>query len=139
MPAVSGHGGSDTRINARRKVNGRPGKNPEKGGTALNCKEIFGAMEKNLNPDAAAGVDAVYQFNISGETGGEWSVAIRQGKCTVKEGTTDSPNCTVVTDADTWVDIVAKKISATDAFMGGKLRIKGDIGLAMKLESMFLA
>lgn len=104
----------------------------------MDCKAFFANVEKNFKPEAAAGVDGVYQFSISGEGGGEWNASITGGTCTVAEGTADSPNCTVVTDANTWMGIVSKQISATDAFMGGKLRIKGDMGLAMKLESMFV-
>ncbi|NIS72091.1 MAG: hypothetical protein GTO12_25155 [Proteobacteria bacterium] len=104
----------------------------------MDCKEIFANMEKNFKPEAAAGVEAVYQFSISGEGGGEWNASISGGKCTVKEGTAESPGCTVVTDAETWIDIIGGKMSAMNAFMGGKLRIKGDMGLAMKLEPMFL-
>ena len=104
----------------------------------MDCKEFFANIEKSFKPEAAAGVDAVYQFSISGEGGGEWNASITGGTCTVTEGTADSPNCTVVTDANTWMDIVSKQTSAMDAFMSGKLRIKGDMGLAMKLESMFV-
>jgi len=104
----------------------------------MDCREFFSNVEKSFKPEAAAGVDAVYQFSISGEGGGEWNATVAGGKCTVREGTADSPNCTVVTDVDTWTNIGSKRISSMDAFMSGKLRIKGDMGLAMKLESMFL-
>ena len=105
----------------------------------MDIKEIFANLQESFNPDAAIGVDAVYQFEITGEGGGQWNATIKDGRCTVKEGTVDSPNCTVVTDAETWLSIVSKKTSATDAFMSGNLRIKGDMDLAMKLETMFLA
>ena len=104
----------------------------------MDCKEFFSVVEKNFKPEGAAGVDAVYQFSISGEGGGEWNGTIKDGTCTVKEGTVDSPDCTVVTDAETWISIVTKKVNAMDALMQGKLRIKGDMDLAMKLETMFL-
>jgi len=104
----------------------------------MDCKEIFANFQDSFKPEAAAGVDAVYQFSISGEGGGEWNVSIAGGNCTVSEGTVDSPNCTVVTDANTWIDIVGKRIGSTEAFMSGKLKIKGDMGLAMKLEPIFL-
>lgn len=104
----------------------------------MDCKEFFANVEKGFKPEAAEGVDAVYQFSISGEGGGEWNATIRGGSCTVREGTADSPDCTVVTDANTWIDIVTRKVSSLDAFMSGRLRIGGDMGLAMKLQTMFL-
>jgi putative sterol carrier protein len=104
----------------------------------MDCKEFFANVEKRFKPEAAAGVDAVYQFTISGDGGGQWNTSISAGKCTVREGTADSPDCTVETDTDTWIDIVGQKTSAINAFMSGKLKVKGDMGLAMKLEPMFL-
>lgn len=104
----------------------------------MDCQEFFADIEKHFKPEAAAGLDAVYQFSISGEGGGEWIATIAGGTCTVTKGTADSPSCTVVTNVDTWTDIVTKKISPMDAFMSGELRIKGEMGLAMRLETMFL-
>jgi putative sterol carrier protein len=104
----------------------------------MECTEFFANIEKSFKPESAAGLEAVYQFSITGDGGGDWNATISGGTCTVREGTVDSPNCSVVTNVDTWMDMVTKKISPMDAFMSGELRIKGDMGLAMRLESMFL-
>jgi putative sterol carrier protein len=104
----------------------------------MDIEEFFSNVEKAFKPEAAVDVDAVYQFNISGDGGGEWAATIKDGTCTVKRGIADSPGCTVVTDVETWTGIMDRQLSAMDAFMSGKLRIKGDMALAMKLQSMFL-
>ena len=104
----------------------------------MNCKEFFSHVEENFKPEAAIGVNAVYQFSISGEGGGGWNATIAGGKCTVREGTVDAPDCSVATDVETWMAMVGKSLSPMDAFMKGKLRVKGDMGLGMRLESMFL-
>ncbi len=104
----------------------------------MDCKEIFANMQDSFQPEAGVGVEAVYQFSISGPGGGEWNATITGGNCNVREGTADSPDCTVITDTDTWIAIFGKKINAMSAFMEGSLKIKGNMSLAMKLESMFL-
>jgi putative sterol carrier protein len=104
----------------------------------MNCKEFFSHVEENLKPEAAVGVNAVYQFRIDGDGGGAWNATIRDGTCTVREGTVDSPDCTVATDVETWMAMVGKSLNPMDAFMKGRLRIKGEMDLAMRLEAMFL-
>ena len=44
-------------------------------------KEIFAEMTKNLNADAAKGMNSTIQFNLSGDDGGQWYVALKDGTC----------------------------------------------------------
>jgi putative sterol carrier protein len=81
-------------------------------------------------------VNAVYQFNISGPEGGSWWVDTTKSGGAV--GTGESPNakCTIsMTDKD-FIDMVNGKLNGQMAFMTGKLKIKGDMSLAMKLGSV---
>jgi putative sterol carrier protein len=55
----------------------------------------------------------------------------------VKDGTAASPNLTLQVAASDWLDMVTGKQSGQMLFMAGKLKVKGDMGLAMKLGSMF--
>jgi putative sterol carrier protein len=100
-------------------------------------KDVF---EKRLperlaaKPDVAAKIGAVYQFNVSGPEGGTWTVdcAVPGGK--VSAGGSPDARCTVsATDKDL-LAIVNGTLNPQMAFMSGKLRIAGDIGLAMKLQ-----
>src|SRR6184192_353405 len=98
-------------------------------------QEIFDQMSANLNPDAAKGMNATIQFNLSGDTGGQWYVAIKDGKADVSKGTAPSPNMTL--SAQDYVDMIMGKLNGQMAFMSGKLKISGDMGLAMKMQSLF--
>src|SRR5437899_5326281 len=100
-------------------------------------KEIFAEMPKNLNADAAKGMNSTIQFNLSGDDGGQWYVALKDGTCQVQEGTASSPNMTLSMSAQDYVDMIMGKLNGQMAFMSGKLKISGDMGLAMKMQSLF--
>lgn len=100
-------------------------------------EEIFAEMPKNLNADAAKGMTSTIQFNLSGDTGGQWYVAIKDGTAEVTKGTAPSPNMTLSMTAQDYVDMITGKLNGQMAFMSGKLKISGDMGLAMKMQSLF--
>ncbi len=106
---------------------------------AASVKEIF---ERHMpdrfkdKPDLVAKINAVYQFNISGPAGGQWSVDCTSQAAVISAGTAPAPKCTV-TCADTdFLNIVNGKLNPQMAFMSGKLKIQGDMGLAMKLQQI---
>jgi putative sterol carrier protein len=88
--------------------------------------------------EKAAGLSAVVQFNLSGDNGGEWFLAIKDGKMEIKKGTADAPNITLVMKAADYVSLVNGKLSGQKAFMTGKLKFKGDMALGMKLQKLGL-
>jgi putative sterol carrier protein len=100
-------------------------------------QEIFNEMAANLNPDAAKGMNATIQFNLSGDNGGQWYTTIKDGKADVQKGTASSPNMTLSMSAQDYVDMIMGKLNGQMAFMSGKLKISGDMGLAMKMQSLF--
>ncbi len=105
--------------------------------TQAAVKEIFNQMPANLNQDAAKGMNSVIQFNLSGDGGGNYHVIIKDGACEVQEGTHASPNMTMTMAAQDYVDMITGKLNGQMAFMSGKLKIAGDMGLAMKMQSLF--
>jgi putative sterol carrier protein len=100
-------------------------------------KDTFEAMGVRFRADKATGTNATIQYEVGGEGGGTWHAIIKDGACTVQEGTATNPNLTLQVAAQDWVDMVTGKQSGQMLFMAGKLKIKGDMGLAMKLGSMF--
>jgi putative sterol carrier protein len=99
--------------------------------------DIFKEMPASLNADAAKGMNSVIQFNLSGDNGGQWYVTIKDGKAEVAQGTASSPNMTLSMSAQDYVDMTMGKLNGQMAFMSGKLKISGDMGLAMKMQSLF--
>lgn len=99
--------------------------------------ETFEAMPSRFRPDKAAGTNAVIQYDISGEGGGTWHAVIKDGACAVQAGPGTNPNLTLQISGPDWLDMLSGKQSGQMLFMSGKLKVKGDMGLAMRLGSMF--
>jgi putative sterol carrier protein len=100
-------------------------------------KAIFDGMAGSFQPDKAAGVNAVIQYDITGDGGGTWHAAIADGTCSVNEGAHDAPKMTITIDAQDWIDMISGSLDGQQAFMTGKLKIKGDMSLAMKMGQFF--
>jgi putative sterol carrier protein len=100
-------------------------------------KEAFDQMPSRFRPDKAAGTNAVVQYDITGEGGGTWHAVIKDGTCTVKQGAGPNPNLTLSMTAQDWLDMISGKQAGQMLFMSGRLKLKGDMALAMKLGSMF--
>ncbi|MGB9903235.1 MAG: SCP2 sterol-binding domain-containing protein [Desulfotomaculales bacterium] len=100
-------------------------------------KEIFAEMkDKVASPPAMQGITAVYQFVLTGEDGGNYYVKFTDGAGEIAEGTAENPSITITMEASDFKDMVAGKLNAMSAFMGGKLKLKGDMMLAMKLQGL---
>ena len=99
--------------------------------------ETFDAMASRFKADRAAGTNAVIQYDIGGEGGGTWHAVVKDGACTVAPGPGTNPSLTLQMAAQDWLDMTAGKANGQMLFMSGKLKLKGDMGLAMKLGSMF--
>jgi putative sterol carrier protein len=100
-------------------------------------KETFDVMGSRFRADKAAGTNATIQYDVSGEGGGTWHAVIKDGACTVNPGPATNPNLTLNIASQDWLDMLSGKQSGQMLFMSGKLKVKGDMGLAMKLGSMF--
>jgi len=105
--------------------------------TADDVKAIFDAMPTQLNADAAKGMNSTIQFKLSGDGGGDYYVEIKDGAATVSPGVHASPNMTMSLAASDYVDLIGGKLNGQMAFMSGKLKIAGDMGMAMKMQTLF--
>jgi putative sterol carrier protein len=100
-------------------------------------KEVFNKMPETFSPSAAQGLDAVFQFDVTGEGGGNWNITIKHGACQVQEGTHEAPTVTLTMSAETWLGIVNKELNGMQAFMSGQLQATGDVMLASRIEQLF--
>ncbi len=100
-------------------------------------KETFDLMPSKFRADKATGINATIQYDISGDQGGSWHAVIKDGTCKVNSGPAATPNLTLSMGAQDWLDMIGGKLSGQMAFMSGKLKLKGDMGLAMKVGGLF--
>ena len=98
---------------------------------------FFDQVPEKVNKDKIQGMDCVYQFDITGDDGGAWNIVIANGDAVVNSGTAENPSVTITMEASNFINLLQGKLNGQMAFMTGKLKIKGDMGLAMKLQSVF--
>ena len=100
-------------------------------------KELVFNHEKAFLPEKAAGVNAVIQYRFSGAQAGDYIITIQDGACTVAEGEAENPTMTLSADGEYFGDVLLGKEDGMKGFMMGKLKLAGDLNLAMKLTSFF--
>ena len=110
----------------------------DSGGAELtSAAEIFAAMPDAFNPDAAKGVDVVFQYHISGPDGGDWSCTVKDATCTIHQGTHEKPTCILKIGASDFVDMIGGALPAMQAYTSGKLKIEGDVMKSQLIEKLF--
>lgn len=105
-----------------------------------NVAEIFQKLDTNIaaNPEKATSVDALFQFDLTGDGGGSWAVDLRSGTTSgfVTQGSAENPRVTISMSTDDWSGIISGAVNPMQAFMMGKIKVSGDMGLAMKLQNI---
>jgi putative sterol carrier protein len=91
-------------------------------------------LPSRFKPEKAAGIDITVQINITGPNGGDWFVTIKDQKLDTKEGTHPSPTMKLSMAESDYMDLINGKMSGEKAFMTGKLKFKGNIGMALRLK-----
>jgi len=99
--------------------------------------DIFAKTPQNLLTDKAGDMKAAVAFDLSGENGGQWTVKIADGACTVEDGIVDGADATISMDGSDYVDMMTGKLNPMMAFMGGKVKVSGDLNTVMKFQTMF--
>lgn len=104
---------------------------------ADDLKEIFERMPGAFLAEKAADMNAAIQLELTGEGGGNWILKITQGKLLIQEGTASSPNLTLNMATSDYVAISRGEANPMSLFMLGKIKVQGDMTLAMKFPEMF--
>jgi len=97
-------------------------------------REFFEGLESRVDESKTEGMNNSYVFDI--ENAGTWTVRVTDGDVKVSEGAEDA-DATITASNETFEKIVANELNPTTAYMTGKLKLKGDLGAAMKLQKLF--
>jgi len=103
----------------------------------MTVTETIKKMQEHFNPTAAAGLNKILQLNISGDQGGTWALKIANQACELIPGGVEKPNLTLSLNDTDWLAMVEGKLNPMNAYMTGKLKAKGDIGLATRIANIF--
>ncbi len=103
----------------------------------MTSEELFASMPERFNPAAAEGLTKTLQWNITGDDPGVWAFQIVKGVGTLIPGGVEKPDATFTTTSKAWKDIAEGKLDSTKAFMTGKLKVSGDLTLAIKVPQLF--
>jgi putative sterol carrier protein len=100
----------------------------------MSAREFFETLESRVDPSKTSGMNNSYLFDIDGA--GTWKVDVQDGSVNVTEGGGDA-DVTISTSEETFEKMVSGEQNPTSAYMTGKLKVKGDMGAAMKLQKLF--
>lgn len=103
----------------------------------VSVKPLFAALPVGLNKEAAKDASVVYQFNLSGDGGGQFIVSIKNGICAVAEGNAEHPDVTVMASAADYLDIVTGAYPFGLAFINGRLKVEGELRLLIRMGKYF--
>jgi putative sterol carrier protein len=98
------------------------------------AQEFFNTLESRIDESKTAGMTNSFLFDIEGA--GKWKVEVDDGKVRVTPGGEDA-DAVITTSAETFEKIASGEQNPTSAYMTGKLKVKGDMGAAMKLQKLF--
>ena len=105
----------------------------------MTIAELLEKLKAHLdaNPAKIANLKATYQFELTGEGGGIYHAVFDNGKYEIGEGAAENPGCTITISTAVFFALLERKLNPMAAFMAGKLKIRGDMGQAMKLQQLF--
>ena len=94
-------------------------------------------MALTFDPEKGGDLEAVIQFHVSGDGGGEWRLDIANSQCRCERGVAAEPTLTITTPADVWLAIARGEMSGAKALMTGKYKARGKIGLLLRMDKLF--
>ena len=104
---------------------------------SLTIADLMSKMPSAFVPEKAQGLSAVLQFKFSGTEPGDWFAELSNGNVKVQKGDHPNPKMTLSADSDDYIKLFTGQLDPMQAFMEGKLKLTGDLNLAMKMTQFF--
>ncbi|HXO66664.1 MAG TPA: SCP2 sterol-binding domain-containing protein [Candidatus Dormibacteraeota bacterium] len=99
---------------------------------------IFEEMAKRFLPDKAAGRTAVIEYDITMPESTEiYQLDVAGGACSVSKGASKEASVALTLAAPDFLRLITGKLNGVNAFMSGKLKLKGDMMLAQTMQGWF--
>jgi putative sterol carrier protein len=100
-------------------------------------REMVEKMPGAFLPEKAGDATARIQLDLTGDQGGAWLLDVAERQCTVTEEKASQVDVTVTMDAADFVALYSNKLNPVQAFMSGKIKISGNVGMVMQLLNWF--
>ena len=104
---------------------------------ADDVNQILEKLPNAFLPEKAANVNATIQLELTGEGAGDWLLKVANGAISVNPGQITTPNLTLTMTASDYVSLSRGEADPMNLFMAGKIKLQGDMTLAMKFPEMF--
>eukprot|EP01129_Flabellula_baltica_P015175 TRINITY_DN7543_c0_g1_i1.p1 TRINITY_DN7543_c0_g1~~TRINITY_DN7543_c0_g1_i1.p1 ORF type:complete len:421 (-),score=108.92 TRINITY_DN7543_c0_g1_i1:190-1452(-) len=121
-------------VNVMANITNTPTQESQSGGAPGTVEGIFSQMERLLagnGPNIVKQVKGVIRFNVDGQ---KWTVDLSQGSGSISQDDSIKADCTITCGEETFIEVFTGKKNAQQAFMQGKLKLSGNMALAMKLD-----
>ncbi len=101
----------------------------------MSAEAFFAGLEARVDPGKIAGIDNSYLFDVTDE--GQWLVEVRNGAVTVSDGAGRDADVRIEVSGAVFDRIASGEQNPATAYMTGKLKISGDMSVALKLQKLF--
>lgn len=102
----------------------------------MTAKEIMFDLPNRFKAEEAASESGTFHFQLSGDNGGEFTVSVANGACTVVEGLNGEADCVITAEASDFEDAELGRVNKQMSVMMGKIKIS-NLGAMLKFIGMF--
>ena len=105
--------------------------------TEITIAEFMAGMQEAFLPEKASGLDVAIQIKLTGAETSEWAISIKDKTCSIQQASVEGARLTITMDSGDFIKLFTGKLDAMQAYMQGKIRVAGDINIALKLMNLF--
>lgn len=113
------------------------GSNPKQEKNQGEVAKLFQKIQSLISADTVSNTQAVFAFQVTGDEAGKWYINLKTGNGECGQGEPSAPaDATLTMDSKNFFNMFSGKLKPSTAYMTGKLKIKGNLQQALKLEKL---
>ncbi|WP_210469717.1 SCP2 sterol-binding domain-containing protein [Sporosarcina sp. 6E9] len=104
----------------------------------MTLEEIWNEIDVRLKekPEPYKNMNAIYSIVLLGEDGGQFGLKFSDGNAETIIGTPDESDCALSMSVKDFKKLLGGNLNSVASYMMGKLKVKGNVGLALELENL---